>query len=60
MGSLGREKTALLVKDGVKGHTDIDGTGYIKVLNDEGWKLSLIKELCAAGYDIDLNKLKKS
>lgn len=57
---LGREKTALLVKDGVKEHTDIKGTGYIKVLNDEGWKLPLINELSAAGYDIDLNKLKKS
>lgn len=60
MGLLGREKIALLVKDGIKGHTDIDGTGYIKVIDDEGWKLPLIKELCVAGYEIDLNKLKKS
>lgn len=60
MGLLGREKTALLVKDGVKEHTDIKGTGYIEVLDDEGWKKPLKKELCAAGYDIDLNKLKKS
>lgn len=55
MGLLGRKKIALFIKDDVKGHTDIDGTGYIKVLDDENWKLPLKKELKAAGYDIDLN-----
>ncbi|MDE7292100.1 MAG: nucleotide-binding protein [Treponemataceae bacterium] len=60
MGLLGREKIALFVKGEVEGHTDIDGTGYIKVLDDDGWKLKLIQELQAASYDIDLNKLKNA
>lgn len=57
MGKLGRKNIALLVNEEIKSHSDILGTGYIKLSNDDGWKLQLAKELRAAGYNIDMNKI---
>ena len=57
IGKLGRTRVALLVKDDIKEHSDIIGTGYIKIDEHEGWKLQVAKELKSAGYAIDLNKV---
>ena len=47
---------ALLLSEGIKSHTDILGTGYIKVNDSEGWKIQVAREIKAAGYDVDLNR----
>ena len=57
IGKLGRTRVALLVRDDIKEHSDIIGTGYIKIDEHEGWKLQVAKELKSAGYAIDLNKV---
>lgn len=57
MAKLGRDRVALLQKDEVKENSDILGTAYIKMDDNEGWKMQVAKELKAAGYDVDLNKI---
>ena len=54
MGKLGRDKIVLIVNEDIKSHSDILGTGYIKVQN---WELPLAQELKAVGFNIDMNKL---
>ena len=56
IGKLGRDKVALLIKEDIKEHSDIVGTGYIKIDEHEGWKLKVAKELKNAGFSIDLNQ----
>lgn len=56
IGKLGRDKVALLIKENIKEHSDIVGTGYIKIDEHEGWKLKVAKELKNAGFSIDLNQ----
>lgn len=57
IGKLGRERVSALVKTNIEHPSDINGIGYIPYEDNNGWKLDLIKELKAAGYDIDMNKL---
>lgn len=57
MAKLGRDRVALLLKEEIKEHSDILGTAYIKIDENNGWKLQVAKELKAAGYKIDLNKI---
>lgn len=57
IGKLGRNKVAALVKDSVEFPNDISGVVYTLYDKNQGWKLSLGKELRSAGYEIDLNKL---
>jgi predicted nucleotide-binding protein len=54
VGRLGRKQTFALVEKGVTLPSDIDGLVYIPM--DEGhWRLRLVKELKAAGLDVDAN-----
>jgi len=53
---LGRTKTFVLLKGDVEFPSDILGLVYHKMDASEGWKLSLARELKAAGYAVDLNK----
>jgi predicted nucleotide-binding protein len=53
---LGREKTIALTSGGVKHPSDIYGIVYIE-MDRGGWEFQLAKELKAAGFDVDLNKL---
>lgn len=55
-GKLGREKTSVLLGDGVEKPSDIDGLVYIK-LEGESWKLILGKELKSVYTDINLDKI---
>lgn len=57
MAKLGRNRLALLVKDEIKILSDIMGTGYIKIQDNDGWEIQLAKELRAAGYEVDMNKV---
>lgn len=55
LGRLGRKHTIALLEHGVSKPSDIDGVVYIP-LDDESWKLLLIRELKAAGMQIDANR----
>ena len=56
--ALGRNKVCVLLKDSdIEKPSDYDGVIYIPMDDGEGWKLTLGRELRAAGFAIDLNRL---
>ena len=54
---LGRKNVCALLATGVEKPGDIDGVVYIPYDDNDGWKLSLVKELKTAGYRIDSNSI---
>jgi predicted nucleotide-binding protein len=56
VGLLGRARTAVLYDTDVELPSDVAGYLYIERDTHEAWKISLAKELRAAGIDVDLNK----
>jgi predicted nucleotide-binding protein len=56
VGKLKRENVCLLHEDGVELPSDILSVTYIS-LGSSSWEFQLVKELKAAGYSIDANKL---
>ena len=58
-GKLGRGRACLLRKGEVEIPSDLYGVIYKDMDVAEGWKLKLVKELNAAGLDLDLKKLLK-
>lgn len=54
---LGRSLTCVLKESGVEEPSDILGVVYTEIDSAGAWKLVLGKELRAAGYSVDLNKL---
>lgn len=54
MAKLGRSHVAALTTDKVEFPSDISGVVYIESRN---WQIDLAKEMKAAGYDIDYNKV---
>ncbi len=57
VGRLGRDKVRALKKGGIGMPSDDVGTVYINWDDGSAWKVELAKELRAAGYDVDLNKI---
>ena len=57
VGLLGRDKVCALLKGGIEMPSDYVGTVYINWGAANAWKFELAKELKAAGYDIDFNKV---
>lgn len=57
VGRLGRGKVCGLLKGDIEVPTDYVGTVYVKWDEAGAWKQSLGKELDAAGYNIDWNKI---
>ena len=57
LGRLGRGKVAALLKGNVEIPTDYSGVLYIDLDDSEGWQMKLARELKAAGFEIDLNRL---
>ena len=57
IGKLGRTRVAAIVKGDIEIPTDISGVVYIGVDGGGAWKFALAKEIKAAGYNIDLNKV---
>lgn len=58
MAKLGRNNICALLKDTVEKPTDYDGIVYVPMAdNNDAWKLSLLKELKAAGIDGKFEKL---
>ena len=57
IGALGRPRVCTLYKPEIEMPTDYEGSGYIPMDADEGWKLRLARELKGAGFNIDMNKV---
>lgn len=60
VGKLGRERVCALKYGEIELPTDILGVIYISADSTNAWQLELAKELKAADFDIDLNKLAES
>lgn len=54
---IGRNRVAALVKGDIETPSDISGIEYIAMDDAGAWQYRVAKELKAAGYNIDLNKL---
>lgn len=59
IGKLGRKNVCALVKGNIETPNDISGVVYISLDEHEGWHKKLVKELRAADYEIDADKLFK-
>ena len=57
IGKLERKNVCALVKDDVEKPNDISGVVYVSYDESGAWKIEIAKELKAAGYNIDFNKL---
>ncbi len=55
VGKLGRDRVCALYADGVELPSDVLGVQYIELRR--GWEMELGRELRAAAFDIDMNKL---
>ena len=56
LGKLGRQRVCPLVKGDVETPSDYDGVVYTDLDGACGWKMKLVQELKAAGFDVDANK----
>ena len=57
IGRLGRKNVCALLKGDVEKPSDCDGIIYIPLDDNDGWQMSLLRELNAAGFKIDANKV---
>lgn len=57
IGKLGRGNVFPLHEEGVELPGDLSGLLYTPIDNSGYWKLALVKELKAAGYEVDANKI---
>jgi predicted nucleotide-binding protein len=57
IGRLGRERVCALKRGEVEIPSDFAGMVWVPMDSSSGWKLSLAKELKAAGYHVDMNKV---
>lgn len=57
VGRLGRNWVFLLLAEGVEKPGDLDGIVYTPIDVHDGWKLKLVKELKACGYNVSADKL---
>lgn len=57
IGKLGRNRVFLLLESGVEKPGDVDGIVYTPIDNNDGWKLKLVKELKACGYNVSADNL---
>ena len=57
IGKLGRKKVCALVKNTVETPNDISGVVYVQMDSHQAWHMKLAKEMRAAGYPVDMNKL---
>ena len=57
IGKLGRSNVFPMHEDGVELPSDLHGILYISIDAAKTWKFKLVKELNAAGYDVNANKI---
>jgi predicted nucleotide-binding protein len=55
MGALGRKNVRAIIEDGVETPSDYSGVLFIPFDAAHGWRLKLVRELKAAGLDVDAN-----
>ena len=55
IGRLGRGRVCALARDDVEHPSDYDGVLYIPLDDSESWKFTLVREMKAAGLDVDAN-----
>ena len=55
--ALGRERTSVLLEQGVEEPGDVDGLVYVPLDGAGGWKSTLARNIDAAGIDIDWSAL---
>lgn len=56
IGKIGRERVCALLGEGVEIPSDYHGVLYVPLDNSDGWKMKLLEELKAAGFEIDANR----
>ena len=56
-GALGRDRVCAVYEDGVELPSDLHGLVYVQYDKGGSWKYQVAKEIRAAGYKVDLNKL---
>ena len=57
IGKLGRKRVCALKSQCVENPSDVDGMVYINLDELDAWKTGLVRELRAAGFDIDANRI---
>lgn len=57
VGKLGRKRVCALYEQGIDLPSDLNGIVYIPLDATGNWRFALLKELKAAGYTVDANKL---
>lgn len=57
IGKLGRNRVCALHANGVELPSDLHGLAYVPIDAGESWKFKMAKELKAAGYDVDMNRI---
>ena len=57
IGKLGRRNVFPMYEDGVELPSDLHGILYNPIDDAKTWKFKLVKELTAAGYQVDANKI---
>lgn len=57
IGKLGRDHVCALVKGDIETPGDLSGVIYVPMDNAGAWKISLAKDMRAAGLPVDMNKL---
>ncbi len=57
IGKLGRSNVFPMYEDGVELPSDLHGILYNSIDEAKTWKFKLVKELTAAGYQVDANKI---
>jgi hypothetical protein len=56
VGRIGRERVCALHKGGIEIPSDFEGVVYVSMDDPQGWRLSLAREIKAAGIEVDLNR----
>ena len=57
IGKLGRDRVLPLFSEGVELPSDIHGLLYVPIDKADTWKFAMVRELKAAKYEVDANKL---
>lgn len=57
VGRIGRDRVCVLYAEGVEIPSDYSGVGFTPLDAHNGWQMELARELRAAGFEVDLNRI---